>query len=79
MKTPSVVKLDPVLKGAHDPNDHDFMILKERLRSVYQKLDGDFRQQDKGDKSLCSNLAYIHELVWIAFFFFVQCTMNFLF
>lgn len=62
MKTLRVVWLDPVLKDVHDPNDHDFLILEERLRSVYQKLDSDFRQQAKGDKSLCSNLAYIYEL-----------------
>ena len=78
MKTLRVVWLDPVLKDVHDPNDHEFLILEERLRSVYQKLDSDFKQQAKGDKSLCSNLAYIYELVWIVFFF-VQGTMNFLF
>ena len=68
MKTLRVVWLDPVLKDVHDPNDHEFLILEERLRSVYQKLDSDFKQQAKGDKSLCSNLAYIYELVWIVFF-----------
>ena len=47
MKTLRVVWLDPVLKDIHDPNDHDFLILEERLRSVYQKLDSDFRQQAK--------------------------------
>lgn len=62
MKTLRVVWLDPVLKDVHDPNDHEFLILEERLRSVYQKLDSDFKQQAKGDKSLCSNLAYIYEL-----------------
>ena len=77
MKTLRVVWLDPVLKDVHDPDDHEFLILEERLRSVYQKLDSDFKQQAKGDKSLCSNLAYIYELVWIVFF--VQGTMNFLF
>ena len=68
MKTLRVVWLDPVLKDVHDPNDHEFLILEERLRSVYQKLDSDFKQQANGDKSLCSNLAYIYELVWIVFF-----------
>ena len=68
MKTLRVVWLDPVLKDVHDPDDHEFLILEERLRSVYQKLDSDFKQQAKGDKSLCSNLAYIYELVWIVFF-----------
>ena len=63
IKTLRVVWLNPVLNDFHDPNDHDFLILEERLRSVYQKLDNDFRQQAKGDKSLCSNLAYIYELV----------------
>ena len=70
MKTLRVVWLDPVLKDVHDPDDHEFLILEERLRSVYQKLDSDFKQQAKGDKSLCSNLAYIYELVWIVFFLF---------
>ena len=34
MKMPRLVWLDPVLKDVHDPNDHDFLILEERLRSL---------------------------------------------
>ena len=49
-----------------------------KVRSLYQKLDSDFRQKAKGDKSLRSNLANIYQLVWIVFFL-VQRTMNFLF
>ena len=57
IKTLRVVWLNPVLNDVHDPNDHDYLILEERSRSVYQKLDSDFRQQAKEDKSLCSKLA----------------------
>ena len=78
MKTPRVMWLDLIINDVHDPNDPDFLILEERLRSGYQKLDSDFRQKAKGEKSLCSNLAYIYELVWTVFFF-VQRTTNFLF
>lgn len=63
MKTLRVVWLDPVVEDVHDAENNDFLVLEERLRSVYHKIDSDFRQQATGAKSLCSNLAYIYELV----------------
>ena len=68
MKTLRMVWLEPVLKDLQDANDYnEFFVLEERLRSVYHKLDSDFRQQATGSKSLCSNLAYIYERVWTTF------------
>ena len=63
MKTLRTVWLDPVIKDLQDADNNDFLVLEERLRSVYHKLDYDFRQQAVGSKHLCSNLAYIYELV----------------
>ncbi|KAL9979036.1 hypothetical protein ACROYT_G016628 [Oculina patagonica] len=62
MKTLRVVWLEPVLRDLQDADNTEFLVLEERLRSVYDKLDCDFRQQAPGAKSLCSNLAYIYEL-----------------
>ncbi|KAL9979025.1 hypothetical protein ACROYT_G016617 [Oculina patagonica] len=62
MKTLRVVWLEPVLRDLQDADNTEFLVLEERLRSVYHKLDCDFRQQAPGAKSLCSNLAYIYEL-----------------
>ena len=39
------------------------MMLESRLRSAYIKLDSDFRKEAPGPKSLCSNLAYLYDLV----------------
>ena len=64
MKTLRMVWLDPVIKDLQDTDNTEFLVLEERLRSVYHKLDYDFRQQAVGSKHLCSNLAYIYELVW---------------
>lgn len=64
MKTLRLVWLDPVIKDLQDAANTEFLVLEERLRSVYHKLDSDFRQQATGSKSLCSNLAYVFELVW---------------
>lgn len=69
MKTLRMVWLEPVLKDLHDADNNEFLVLEERLRSVYHKLDSDFRQQAPGNKSLCSNLAYIYELVRRFFFY----------
>ncbi|XP_020609282.1 guanylate-binding protein 1-like [Orbicella faveolata] len=62
MKTLRMVWLDPVIKDLHDADNTEFLVLEERLRSVYHKLDCDFRQQAAGSKNLCFNLAYIYEL-----------------
>ena len=62
-----MVWLDPVIKDLHDADNTEFLVLEERLRSAYHKLDCDFRQQAAGSKNLCSNLAYIYELVWRVF------------
>ena len=67
MKSLRMVWLDPVVKDLQDADNTEFLVLEERLRSVYYKLDCDFRQQAAGSKSLCSNLAYIYELVWTVF------------
>ena len=67
MKTLRMVWLDPVIKDLHDADNTEFLVLEERLRSAYHKLDCDFRQQAAGSKNLCSNLAYIYELVWRVF------------
>ena len=64
MKTLRTVWLDPVIKDLQDADNNEFVVLEERLRSVYHKLDYDFRQQAVGSKHLCSNLAYIYQLVW---------------
>jgi len=64
MKTLRTVWLDPVIKDLQDAANTEFLVLEERLRSVYHKLDSDFRQQASGSKNLCSNLAYVYELVW---------------
>ena len=64
MKTLRTVWLDPVIKDLQDADNNEFLVLEEHLRSVYHKLDYDFRQQAVGSKHLCSNLAYIYELVW---------------
>ena len=64
MKTLRTVWLDPVIKDLQDADNTEFLVLEERLRSVYHKLDYDFRQQAVGSKHLRSNLAYIYELVW---------------
>ena len=67
MKTLRMVWLDPVIKDLQDADNTEFLVLEERLRSVYHKLDYDFRQQAVGSKHLCSNLAYIYEMVWRVF------------
>ena len=64
MKTLRTVWLDPVIKDLQDADNTEFVVLDERLRSVYHKLDYDFRQQAVGSKHLCSNLAYTYQLVW---------------
>ena len=63
MKTLRTMWLEPVLMDLRDPENTDFSVLEVRLRSAYQKLDSDFRMKAPGTKSLCSNLAYIYELV----------------
>ncbi len=75
MKTLRVVWLEPVLRDLQDADNTEFLVLEERLRSVYHKLDCDFRQQAPGTKSLCSNLAYIYELVRTVFLLF-NCYKN---
>ena len=63
MKTLRSLWLEPVLKDLQDRDNNDFMMLESRLRSAYIKLDGDFRKEAPGPKSLCSNLAYLYDLV----------------
>ncbi|KAJ7380887.1 hypothetical protein OS493_004470 [Desmophyllum pertusum] len=62
MKTLRMVWLEPVLSDLHDAENNEFLVLEERLRSVYHKIDSDFREQAPGAKNLTSNLAYIYEL-----------------
>lgn len=65
--------LEPVLKDLQDPKyNTDFMMLESRLRSAYIKLDSDFREEAPGPKSLCSNLAYMYDLVGYANLFLVS-------
>ena len=80
MKTLRMVWLDPVIKDLQDADNTEFLVLEERLRSVYHKLDCDFRQQAAGSKSLCSNLAYIYELVSMqsTFVVFINTRLNIL-
>lgn len=63
MKTLRSLWLEPVLKDLQDRDNNDFMMLESRLRSAYIKLDSDFRKETPGPKSLCSNLAYLYDLV----------------
>ena len=63
MKTLRMTWLDPVLTDLQDRHNTDFLVLEERLKSAYHQLDSVFRMQAPGSKSLCSNLAYIYELV----------------
>ena len=63
MKTLRSLWLEPVLNDLQDRDNNDFMILESRLRSAYIKLDSDFRKEAPGPKSLCSNLAYLYDLV----------------
>ena len=63
MKTLRSLWLEPVLKDLQDRDNNDFMMLESRLRSAYIKLDSDFRKEAPGPKSLCSNLAYLYDLV----------------
>ena len=63
MKTLRTMWLEPVLMDLRDPENTDFSVLEVRLRSAYHKLESDFRMKAPGTKSLCSNLAYIYELV----------------
>lgn len=63
MKTLRSLWLEPVLKDLQDRDNNDFMMLESRLRSAYIKLDSDFRKEAPGPKSLCSNLAYMYDLV----------------
>lgn len=63
MKTLRSLWLEPVLNDLQDRDNNDFMMLESRLRSAYIKLDSDFRKEASGPKSLCSNLAYLYDLV----------------
>ena len=63
MKTLRSLWLEPVLNDLQDPDNNDFIVLEFRLRSAYIKLDSDFRKEAPGPTSLCSNLAYMYELV----------------
>ena len=63
MKTLRSLWLEPVLNDLQDRDNNDFMMLESRLRSAYIKLDSDFRKEALGPKSLCSNLAYLYDLV----------------
>ena len=63
MKTLRSLWLEPVLNDLQDRDNNDFMMLESRLRSAYIKLDSDFRKDAPGPKSLCSNLAYLYDLV----------------
>lgn len=63
MKTLRSLWLEPVLKDLQDRDNNDFMMLESRLRSAYIKLDSDFRKEAPGPKSLCSNWAYLYDLV----------------
>ena len=61
--------LEPVVKDLQDPDNTDFMLLESQLRSAYEKLNSDFRKEAPGSRSLCSNWAYIYELVGTMLFF----------
>ena len=63
MKTLRSLWLEPVLNDLQDRDNNDFMMLESRLRSAYIKLDSDFRKEAPGPNSLCSNLAYLYDLV----------------
>ena len=63
MKTLRSLWLEPVLKDLQDRDNTDFMMLESRLRSAYTKIDSDFRKEGPGPRSLCSNLAYMYDLV----------------
>lgn len=60
------IYLEPVFSDLRDPDCTDFIVMEERLRSAYEKIQTEFSKQVPGS-SLSSNWAYVYEEVMIAF------------
>lgn len=60
------IYLEPVFSDLRDPDCSDFVVMEERLRSAYEKIEIEFSKQAPRS-SLSSNCGYVYERVMIAF------------